>query len=111
MSGIDDIPATQAEAPVSKKKRRGGLVSSLFFFFVFLPLFVLFLNGPGFRTLARYVGGKAAELHGLTGGFDIQGNLWSGFTLNGINFAGEESGSTSLAVEEEGYEKFKSSGR
>lgn len=100
MSGIDDIPATQAEAPVSKKKRRGGLVSSLVFFFVFLPLFVLFLNGPGFRTLARYVGGKAAESHGLTGGFDIQGNLWSGFTLNGINFAGEESGSTSLAVEE-----------
>lgn len=111
MSGIDDIPATQAEAPVSKKKRRGGLVSSLVFFFVFLPLVVLFLNGPGFRTLARYVGGKAAESHGLTGGFDIQGNFWSGFTLNGINFAGEESGSTSLAVEEEGYEKFKSSGR
>jgi len=100
MSETDDMPASQAEAPVPKKKRRGCLVSSLVFFIVFLPLFALFLNGPGFRTIARYAAGKAAASQGLTGDFEIRGNLWSGFTLNGINFAGEDGGTNSLTVEE-----------
>ena len=100
MSELDDMPAGQAEAPVPKKKRRGCLVPLSVFFFVFLPLFALFLNGPGFRYLARYAGVKAAGSQGLVGDFKIDGNLWSGFTLNGINFAGDAEGSTSLTVDE-----------
>jgi hypothetical protein len=100
MSETDDMPAAQAEAPVPKKKRRGCLVSLLAFFFVILPLLALFLNGPGFRAIARYAGVKAAGSQGLTGDFEVRGNLWSGFTLNGINFAGEDGGTTSLTVEE-----------
>jgi hypothetical protein len=100
MSELDDMPAGQAEAPVPKMKRRSCLVAPTVFFFVFLPLFALFLNGPGFRYLARYAGVKAAGSQGLLGDFEIDGNLWSGFTLNGINFVGDAEGSTSLTVEE-----------
>ena len=100
MSEFDDMPAEQAEVPVPEKKRRGCLVSTAVFFLIFLPLLALFLNGPGFRYLARYAGVKAAGSQGLVGDFEIQGNLWSGFTLNGINFAGDDGGTTSLTVEE-----------
>lgn len=101
MSDLDELPAPQPDLPVpKKKKRRGCLVSLLLFLFVFLPLFALFLNGPGFRMLARFAAEKAAGSQGLTGGFAIRGNLWSGFTLNGINFSGEGGGTTSLTVEE-----------
>lgn len=100
MSEFDDMPAEEAEAPVPKKKRHGCLVSLAVFFFVFLPLLALFLNGPGFRYLARYAGVKVAGSQGLVGDFEIDGNLWSGFTLNGINFAGDAEGSTSLTVDE-----------
>jgi hypothetical protein len=100
MSEFYDMPAGQAEASVPKKKRRGCLVSTAVFFLIFPPLLALFLNGPGFRYLARYAGVKAAGSQGLKGDFEIQGNLWSGFALNGIDFAGDDGGTTSLTVEE-----------
>lgn len=101
MSDLDELIAAPPDRPVPKKKRRRGcLVSLLVAIFVFLPLFALFLNGPGFRTLARYAAGKVAGSQGLTGGFEIQGDLWSGFTLNGINFSGADGETTSLTVEE-----------
>lgn len=101
MSDLDELTAEQPDLPVpKKKKRRGCFVSLLVAVFVFLPLFAVFLNGPGFRSLARYAAGKVAGSQGLTGGFEIRGNLWSGFTLNGINFSGDDGETTSLTVEE-----------
>ena len=72
-----------------KKKKRGGcflralLVAAVLFF-----VFLLILNGPGFRLIGERLVPKLAAKQGIEGQLDIDGTLWSGFSLRDVSFVG-----------------------
>lgn len=100
MLEFEDEPATRANGPLPKKKRRRILVAALVFLFVFLPLGGLFLNGPGFRSLARYGGLKAVAGQGLAGDFRVEGTLWSGFRVVGVELSDGTDDGISIVIED-----------
>jgi autotransporter translocation and assembly factor TamB len=100
MLELDDVPAPREPMTVPRKKRRGCLISIFVFLFVIVPGLLLFLNGPGFRLLARYAGLKAAAGQGFTGDFSISGNLWSGFSIQSLTLEGEGEDASSITLEE-----------
>ena len=82
------------------RRKRGCLIATLLVVLVGLPVLMLILNGPGFRNLARFGAIKAAEAQGLSGGLEVAGSLWSGFSLSSIHFAGGEKNPARFEIEE-----------
>lgn len=88
MPEFDEFPADGAKPPGpsvrrgKRGRRRRRLVAAVLLgiFAVLLP----WLNGPGFRLLARHGGLAAARSQGLTGDFRVSGSLWSGFALHDL---------------------------
>lgn len=87
------------DSPPPRKKRRGCLLVLLVLFFVVFPIGLLILNGPGFRTILRYGGLKAAASQGITGNFLVDGSLWSGFALREIDLSDGTEDGLSLRID------------
>ncbi|HRQ87193.1 MAG TPA: translocation/assembly module TamB domain-containing protein [Bacteroidia bacterium] len=89
----DALLDEKAEAVSPKPRRRGCLVVSLCLLLGLPTIFLLILNGPGFRSIARFASLKAAAGQGFSGDFKIEGSLWSGFRLHDIRLSdGTETG-------------------
>ncbi len=98
------MPSTDSKEPTSKPNVRkrslsGKLRKPALFCLIALPILLLVLNGPGFRMIAQWAAGKAAATQGLVGHVDIDGTIWSGFSLTG-NFSGGTEIVESVEIEE-----------
>lgn len=75
-------PLNRRKSKPKRRLRRWILVVLLLLF----PLGLLLLNGPGFRTIARFAAVKYAETQGLEGDLRVTGTLWSGFSITDARF-------------------------
>lgn len=103
MPEFEDAPPTPRSAaadPSPKRKRPGCLAVFLLALLALVPLGLLLLNGPGFRTLARVAGLKAAASKGLAGDFRVTGSLWSGFGLEGVELSADGKSGTLVKLED-----------
>lgn len=88
------MPPSDSQEPTSKpnvrKKQNTSRRLRRFFLvcLIALPILLLLFNGPGFRIIGEYAAKKAAASQGLTGDFDIEGTIWSGFSLSDISLTG-----------------------
>ncbi|MDF1861863.1 MAG: translocation/assembly module TamB domain-containing protein [Verrucomicrobiales bacterium] len=91
---LDEPVETLAEPPLSGAKNQRNPKRRRFRRrWIFVSLLVLFLSallflfGPGFRLIAPIAAAKAAASQGLKGSFEIDGNLWSGFSIRNLSYA------------------------
>lgn len=94
------IPEREAEAVSPKKKRKGCVLAGLAIFLVLTVVGLLVLNGPGFRMLAHFGVLKVLGAAGYTGDFEIEGTIWSGFTLSAANLSAETEDTGKIEFEE-----------
>lgn len=103
MSGHETAPPArenQAPPPPRRRKRRARLASGCLVAFLLVLVALLILNGPGFRTLARFAGLKAAASQGLTGDFRVLGSIGSGFSIQALDLSDGKEDGMSIRVEE-----------
>ena len=89
------MPSTDSKEPTSKpnvrKRSLSGKLRKLgLFCLIAFPILLLLLNGPGFRAIGEFAAKKAAATQGLVGDLDIDGTIWSGFSLHGAFSGGTE---------------------
>jgi len=83
-----DAPEPTSKPNVRKRSTSGKLRRFLIVCVIALPVMLLILNGPGFRAMGEFAVTKLAATQGLEGSLDIDGTIWSGFSLNNVTFSG-----------------------